>query len=81
MRMQPSVSISYGVPMLWHTSVMQPPTIGASALPPPTVSTYGFSGSSNTRPSGSGLKARWNHCLRLVGQLVLRRVKRVKVGP
>ena len=31
--MQPSVSISYGVPRLAATSVRQPPTIGASATP------------------------------------------------
>jgi hypothetical protein len=67
--------------MLWQTSVMQPPTIGASALPPPTVSTYGFPGSSNTRPSGSGLKARWNHSFVSSVSSSLRRVKRVKVGP
>ena len=53
------------------TSVRQPPTIGASATPSPTVSTYGSSGSSGTRPSGSGLKAWWNVSLGDLGQLVL----------
>ena len=69
--MQPSVSISYGVPRLAATSVRQPPTIGASATPSPTVSTYGSSGSSGTRPSGSGLEGLVERLLGDLGQLVL----------
>ena len=78
--MQPSVSISYGVPRLAATSVRQPPTIGASATPSPTVSTYGSSGSSGTRPSGSALKAWWNVCSVISVSSSFLRVKRRKVG-
>jgi hypothetical protein len=43
--------------------------------------TYGFSGSSKTRPSGSAWKARWNHAFVSSVSSSLRRVKRVKFGP
>ena len=73
---------SNGVPMLEDSSVRQPPTSGASAAPSPTVSTYGSSGSSNTRPERLRLERAVEPVLGLLGQRVLlARVKRRKFGP
>ena len=79
--MQPSVSISYGVPRLAATSVRQPPTIGPSATPPVDGQHVRVVGILRDAAERLGLQARWNVSSVTVVSSSFLRVKRRNVGP